>query len=211
LLNEIEKINFKKIWLTDDDFFVTRERAIEFCNAVIDRKIEKEYFAYTRADFVCKNRDILPLIRKAGFKDLNMGFEAVNDKILENFNKLTTRKINETCAKYLAENDINCVCSFILTPDFTRQDFKDLKTFVKENRLIDTIFSPLMLISMYEDENAQRIKSKRINEKYINFKPLNMTKLEFAFRFLMLYVRCFIIHGLIKIKLINYGNTKSSV
>jgi len=207
LINEIQKVNFNKIWFTDDDVFVTRERAIELCNALIDRKVEKEYFAYTRADFVCKNHDILPLIRKAGFKNLNMGFEAVNDNILESFNKLTTKKINETCVRYLSENGINCVCSFILTPDFTRKDFKDLNTFVKENRLVDTIYSPLMLFSMYENENAQRIKSKRINEKYINFKPLNMTKLEFAFRFLMLYVRCFFIHGLIKLKLINYGNS----
>jgi radical SAM superfamily enzyme YgiQ (UPF0313 family) len=185
----------------DDDFFADKERAIQFCNTVIERKIEKEYYAYARADFVCENPDILPLAYTAGFRNLNIGFEAVNDKILESFEKLTTKKINETCAEYLYENGINCVGSFILTPDFTRKDFKDLKTFVKKFHITDTIFAPLMLFSMYEDEHSQRIKSKRINEKHINFKPLNMTKMEYAFRFYMLYVRFFLMNWLIKMKL----------
>ena len=201
LISEIERIKCKQIWIVDDDFFADKKRAIEFCNTVIDRKIEKEYYAYARADFVCENPDILPLARKAGFRNLNIGFEAVNDKILEHFEKFTTKKMNETCVKYLSENGINCVGSFILTPDFTRKDFKDLKNFVKEYRIHDTIFAPLMLFSMYENENAQRIKSKRINEKHINFKPLNMTKLEYSFRFYMLYVRFFLIQWSRKIKL----------
>lgn len=199
LINEIEKLDCKQVWIVDDDFFADKQRAIQFCNSVIERKIEKEYYAYARADFVCENPDILPLARKAGFRDFNIGFEAVNDKILESFEKLTTKKINETCAKYLYENGINCVGSFILTPDFTRKDFKDLRTFVKEYHINDTIFAPLMLFSMYENENSERIKSKRINEKHINFQPTNMTKIEYAFRFYMLYIRFFVLKWVYKI------------
>ena len=67
VVEEIEAIDHPRIWFVDDTFLVDKERVRKFCEMIIERKIKKHFMAYSRADFLAENPDILPLMYKAGF------------------------------------------------------------------------------------------------------------------------------------------------
>jgi len=193
LLCEIEKIAHDKIFLVDDDFFADKTRSEEFCKAILDRNIKKQFIAYARADFICENYDMLPLVKSAGFSNILVGLEAINDDILKSFSKQTTKEINEKCVRNLRENNIDCICSFIVTPDFTRKNFNDLKFFIKRNKIQRYLISPLV---PFDSQINGKIKSKRLDGIAINFKPKNMTKVEYFIRLCIFYARLFINYAL---------------
>ena len=82
VVKEIMEIDNNRIWLCDDDFLVNRERVIEICNKLIESNCYKTYMIFARSDSIVKCEDIMPLLYKAGFRDMLVGLEAVEDKIL---------------------------------------------------------------------------------------------------------------------------------
>ena len=194
VVDEIEKIDHNKIWFVDDTFFIDKERVELFCNEVIKRKIDKQFMAYSRADFLAQNSDILPLVYKAGFRDVLVGLEAVNDEFLEDYNKQTSKDVNIKAVKNLRDNNIVCNGLFVVSHRSTKQDFKDIMRFIKDNKLLWVvfgIFTPYKGTDAYEEykECLVKFKAKRLDGIHITVKPEQM----FSFMFM---VRVYLLYGL---------------
>lgn len=196
VLDEIEATNHHRIWLIDDTFFIDRRRVELFCNEIIKRKIDKHFMAYSRADFLAENEDILPLVYKAGFRDVLVGLEAVDDELLDEYNKKTTKAMNEQAIKNLSENNIACNGLFVVSHKSTKKDFKTLLRFIKENNLLWVvfgIFTPYKGTDAYDEYKDRLIKfrSKRLDGLHITIKPENMSSFMFMLRVYWLYVRTY--------------------
>jgi len=193
VLDEIESIEHSRIWLIDDTFFIDRKRVEFFCEKIIERKIDKHFMAYSRADFLAENADILPLLYNAGFRDILVGLEAVNDDFLDDYNKRTSKSINETAVKNLIDNNIVCNALFVVSHKSSKEDFKALHRFIKQNRILWVvfgIFTPYKGTDAYNEykERLINFKSKRLDGIHITIKPEKMSSFMFMLRVYWLHV-----------------------
>ena len=69
----------------DDFFFLNKDRAIEICQGIIDRKLKVEWVAEGRVNLV--DRELLGWMKKAGCYRIDYGVESGSPKILKNINK----------------------------------------------------------------------------------------------------------------------------
>ena len=193
VVDEVEEIKHDKIWFVDDTFFFDKERVRTFCEEIISRGIKKTFMAYARADFIAANEDILPLAYKAGFRDILVGLEAITDEQLDIYNKQTSKNENITAIKNLLDNNIVCDGLFVISYTATRQDFRNLMKFVKDNNLLWVvfgIFTPYKGTDAYDEYKDMLInfRSSRLDGTHITIKPTNMSSFEFMFRYYWIHV-----------------------
>lgn len=193
VIEEVESIDHDKIWFVDDTFFFHKERVKLFCEKIIEKGIRKQFMAYARADFIAKNPDILPLAYRAGFRDLLIGLEAVNDEQLKEYNKQTSKNDNILAIKHCHENNIVCNGLFVISHKSTKQDFRKLYDFIKENNLLWPlfgIFTPYKGTDAYEQYKDQLInfKAKNRDGLHVTIPPEHMSAFMFQMRFYWLHV-----------------------
>lgn len=193
VIEEVESIDHDKIWFVDDTFFFHKERVKLFCEKIIDKGIKKQFMAYARADFIAKNPDILPLAYRAGFRDLLIGLEAVSDEQLKEYNKQTSKNDNILAIKHCHENNIVCNGLFVISHKSTKQDFRKLIDFIKENNLLWPlfgIFTPYKGTDAYEQYKDQLVnfKAKNRDGLHVTIPPEHMSAFMFQMRFYWLHV-----------------------
>ncbi len=192
VVDELEELKHDKVWLVDDTFFFDKERVRLFCNEVIRRKMKKQFMAYARADFLAANPDILPLAYKAGFRDIMVGLEAISDETLDEYNKQTSKNENIMAIKNLQDAGLVCNGLFVINYTATRDDFRKLIQFVRDNNLLWVvfgIFTPYKGTDAYDEYRDKLIhfKSWRLDGTHLTLKPTNMTSLEFMLRYYWLH------------------------
>lgn len=193
VIEDIESIDHDKIWFVDDTFFFDKERVKLFCEKIIEKGIKKQFMAYSRADFIAENPDILPLAYRAGFRDLLIGLEAVSDEQLKEYNKQTSKNDNVLAIKHCHENNIVCNGLFVMSHKATKQDFRKLIEFIKENNLlwmVFGIFTPYKGTDDYEQYKDQLVnfKSKNRDGLHVTIPPEHMSAFMFQMRYYWLHV-----------------------
>ena len=76
----------KLLWITDDNFFADRDWAISVLNAIIESGIRYTFTIQARYD-VGMDDEMLDLLKKAGFVELAMGIEFLEDESFEIYHK----------------------------------------------------------------------------------------------------------------------------
>ena len=193
IIEDVESIQHDKIWFVDDTFFCSRERVTAFCEEILRRGIKKQFMAYSRADFLAENPDILPLAYQAGFRDIMVGLEAVTDSQLNEYNKQTSKDENILAIRHLHDANICCNTLFVVSHTSTKEDFRNLYRFCKENNLLWVvfgIFTPYKGTDAYEQykDRLVNFKSKRRDGLHITIKPEHMSSFMFMFRYYWLHV-----------------------
>lgn len=80
-----EDYNVRSFIFFDDFFFLNKDRAIEICKGIIDRKLEVDWVAEGRVNLV--DSELLKWMKEAGCYRIDYGVESGSPKILKNINK----------------------------------------------------------------------------------------------------------------------------
>lgn len=131
VLDELEGIREKEIYIVDDDFLFSKERIREFLRLLKERGIEKKFLVYGRADFVAENRELLKEFRYQGLQAVIVGLESIRGQDLDSYKKGTDIDINERAVRVLLELGIELYATLIIPLDFSRKDFSDLTSWVR--------------------------------------------------------------------------------
>ena len=200
IIEEIMSLDNDKVFIIDDDFLVNRERVIRICRRLLELNCRKTFMIFARADSIVRCRDIMPLIYKAGFRDMLVGLEAVEDTTLEKYNKNSSVYLNKEAIKILRKHKMICVGLFVINYDFTHKDFMRINEFIRREKLIWVLFSiliPFKGTDVYE-ENKDRLykyKYRRTGGTSILMKPsalpMLLFKLEFHFLYYVNYPRIY--------------------
>lgn len=95
VVDEIEASNGKMIIFADDNFFVNPDRVERICDLIIERGIDKLYFANARIE-AAKHPHMLEKAYSAGFRMLLLGIESASDRTLKQLNKgFDTKQIRD--------------------------------------------------------------------------------------------------------------------
>lgn len=169
MLEEMATISTDYYWIVDDVLFTTRDDATDFIKEFNKLKLDKKYIAYLRADFILKNADIIPQLKKSGLDEIIIGFEAVTKEELASYNKGTEVLDYPKVISILKENKIDFTALFMVNPNYKVKDFVKLSKFIKVNKIeifTLSIFTPIKGTKDYEDEKHNLIRK---DPKYFDF------------------------------------------
>jgi len=81
----VEKYNVRHFMVLDDVLTLVRKRTVEFCNEIINRKLNITFEGSTRANLL--DEELVALMKKAGLTRLSFGLETVDEDMRKTMNK----------------------------------------------------------------------------------------------------------------------------
>ena len=196
VIAEISGIKEKEIYIVDDDFLFGEERLRKFISLIKEKKIDKNYLVYGRADFIAANKELMKELRHAGLRSVIVGIESIRKKDLQSYNKRTTVEMNERCIEILRELDIELYATMILPLDFTKSDFRDLTNWLTKMKVTFVNLQPLTplpgtdIFSEYEDRLlASRTEYEKFDMAHVILQPAHMSVRQFYIQILLSYYR----------------------
>jgi radical SAM superfamily enzyme YgiQ (UPF0313 family) len=182
--NALTHFEGNDFFIYDDNFTADRKRVSEFCDLIIEKKMEIGFAAQVRSD-LAKDPELIVKMVKAGLRWVFIGFESINDEILKAMHKSQTRADIERAINTLHEYGVNVHGMFIFGEDHdTVENIRETAEFAIENE-IDTlqfmILTPLPGTECYHELDRQgRLLHKDwdyYNGMYVTYRPKNMSPL----------------------------------
>lgn len=105
--------------LADEEPTINRKKFVEFCEELIARGLpdKVKWGINTRVTDIMRDRELLPLYRRAGLVHVSLGTEAAAQLKLDQFNKETTVAQNKEAIRLLRQADIFTEAQFIVGLD----------------------------------------------------------------------------------------------
>jgi radical SAM superfamily enzyme YgiQ (UPF0313 family) len=164
VIQEIQTIPEKFIFLADDNFLLSVPRAKRIAKLLIDQKVKKRFTFQGRSDAIVHHPEVIPLLRKAGFWKVFIGFEKIDEEAMSQLNKHNSVQNNEEALKILRAHGMEVIAAFIIDPSFQKQDFQRLRQYILDWKLYSpslTILTPLPGTDLFD-----RVKEKLVTTNY---------------------------------------------
>jgi radical SAM superfamily enzyme YgiQ (UPF0313 family) len=191
VLEEIQSIPEKFIFLADDNFLLSVPRAKVIAQLLIEKRIRKRFMFQARSDSIVQHPEVIPLLKKAGFWKVYIGFEKIDEEDLCRLNKHNSVQNNEAALKILRAHGMEVIASFIIDPSFLEKDFRRLRQYILDRKLYSpslTILTPLPGTELFA-----RVKDKLVTTNYELFDyvhavlPTKLKLADFYWEFTELY------------------------
>jgi radical SAM superfamily enzyme YgiQ (UPF0313 family) len=143
----VNRYGRKNIWFGDDCFNVSGDHMAAICEGILERGIDVNWYYQGRADLVVKHRDLLPLMREAGNRMVQLGIEASNDEQRDDLNKQLRTEIVREAVPLLRQHDIVCQGMIIVgLPGDSPRIFEQKVRFVNE---LDVDFPVFLIYTLF--------------------------------------------------------------
>ncbi len=149
LLADIPLIRF-----VDANTFGDPATAATLAQKIIELGRARKIVADVRADTVVHNPELMRLWHRAGLVAVVIGFEEIDDLRLAKMNKQSSNRSNIEAMAILAEIGIKVIGDFIISPDYSREDFAALSRFIAQSSIalpIPSILTPIPGTPLYRD------------------------------------------------------------
>jgi anaerobic magnesium-protoporphyrin IX monomethyl ester cyclase len=118
VVNEIDtlinQVGIERISFADDTFTANKKRAIRLCELIIEKGFHKnvQYYCMARGDTI--DRELLEVMKEAGFLGISFGIETGSNRIMKNIKKGETVEDNIRAVRIAKELGFKVRGSFIL-------------------------------------------------------------------------------------------------
>ena len=109
-----EKYGKTAFFVGDDMFNWDRKHTEEFCDEMIRRKVKVNFWIQTRADFLLRDKDLIPRLKEAGCYQIMMGLEHHNQKVLNDINKQALINQSFEAMKLIKKHRISGMATLML-------------------------------------------------------------------------------------------------
>ena len=153
IVDELQTVKPRTVSFVDDNFLANVPRAWKVLELIRARGIKKEFGMQARTDTISRHPDLLKALREVGLETVLIGFEAATQERLNAVSKGATIEQNERAMDILNDLHVHMWGAFIVDPQFTREDFHELKRYREEKGIIYpqfTILTPLPGTDLYE-------------------------------------------------------------
>lgn len=185
IFREIKDIRTHWVFFTDDHFAANTRRTDALLDIMIKNNFPRPWNAQVRTE-ITRKPEFVAKMRKAGCRNVYVGFESINPESLENMNKRQSVEDISRSISVFKKNSINVHGMFMLgnDPD-TKETFKVTADFCKKSG-IDyvqyTILTPLPGTRLYKQlEQEGRLLHKDwtyYDALHVVFKPKHMSPRE---------------------------------
>ncbi|MDP3026549.1 MAG: radical SAM protein [Nanoarchaeota archaeon] len=126
-----EKYNADDIQFFDETFTANRQRVMELCDKIIERKLNIEWSCFTRVNLV--DRELLKKMKQAGCYQIFYGLESGSQRLLNLIRKGITLEQSRKAMKMTHESGIETWVSFMIgLPSETREESEQTIKFALE-------------------------------------------------------------------------------
>lgn len=127
-----DRQDFQSLLFHDDCLTEDKKWITEFCGEYRKNRFAKPFVCQSRADIICRNEDMIRLMRKAGLAMLLIGFESGNDRILKMLRKGTTAEMNYKAARICRKHGIRIWANYMLgMPTETKEEVMDTVNMIR--------------------------------------------------------------------------------
>ena len=180
VVNEIEEVvkkyNIREFNILDDTFTLKKDRLIEICQKIIDKKLNIFWICFSRVNTI--DEEMAEIMYKAGCRKISFGLESGSQKILDMMNKNATIEMGRKAVKAIRKNKIEAHASFMFgNIGETKETMRETLDFAKSLDLDNATFfitSPLPGTHLYEIAKEKGYINK--NTKWEEFAPLTNTE-----------------------------------
>ena len=190
------------VYFADDNTFHDIDRMWRLSALIRKNNIRKKLQMYARTDTIVKNQALFEDLAGAGLQFITIGFESFRDSDLEFYNKKTTSEINTRAIHFLKKLNIYMIAHFIVRPEYSKEDFRQLLGYVYDNNLFRPAFpvlTPLPGTELYQETHDS---FKITNFDYFDFAhsilPTKLDTRDFYRQLTNLYIKSFSLLRLIK-------------
>jgi hopanoid C-3 methylase len=169
IVDQIQNLDEPYVMICDNDFLINSKRLEEFCDLLSQRNVDKKYICYGSVNSILEKPEIIKRLSLHGLIAVIVGYEAFDDDRMKEYNKAATISDNKLATVVLQQNNIACWGSFILHPDWSKSDFKNLIRYVRYLNPELITFSPLVphpLTPLYEQYKDRLLYAKEEYEKW---------------------------------------------
>ena len=185
VINDLKKVKTKSVFFYDDNFAANKQRLYELFDLMKKENINLYWSSQVRSD-VAKDDYLLKRMSEAGCGGVYVGFESVNQKTLDRYNKSQSVTDVKNAIKKLHDNNIRIHGMFVLgSDDDDKKIFKNTSDFSNQYDIDSAqymILTPLPGTEVFHDfEKNNRLLHKRwkyYDGMHVVFKPKNLTPLE---------------------------------
>jgi anaerobic magnesium-protoporphyrin IX monomethyl ester cyclase len=124
LIEAALRYGYRKFFISDDVFFLKKDRVLEFCERIrmYDQRPALRAFTHARVT----DGEMYRAAAEAGFRNLALGVESGNDAILKRIGKNITVTQIEECVRAIANAGIRVNCLYMVgNPGETRETVGD--------------------------------------------------------------------------------------
>jgi radical SAM superfamily enzyme YgiQ (UPF0313 family) len=188
---EVETVQTRTISFVDDNFLANVPRAHKIADLIRERGIKKEFGMQARTDTISRHPDLLKKWREVGLETILIGFEAASQEKLDAVAKGATIEQNEKAMDILNSLGVHMWGAFIVDPQFTQEDFRQLKRYREERGIIYpqfTILTPLPGTDLYRERYDELVTHDyRLFDALHAVLPTRLPREEFYKEFAGLY------------------------
>ena len=160
---ELKTIAEPNVFFCDDESMCDAKRMDRLADLIDEAGIRKNYFLYGRVDTIIKYPELFAKWKKIGLAQVFVGMEDFSDQRLKTMNKGITTAQQGRAVKILDELGIMMYASYMVNPDYSREDFRDLLAYVrrlKHKYATFTVMTPLPGTKLYA-ERYEEISSHK--------------------------------------------------
>jgi hopanoid C-3 methylase len=143
IIKELETIDTREVYIVDDIFLINAKRLLKIAALIREKKIDKKYLVYSRADFICENEDVVKEWSSIGLSAVIIGLEASTDPELDSMNKNCTVDHNRKAVEILRKYGVDTYGSLIPGADYQTEHWNRLQKFIDKIGLYYINISPL--------------------------------------------------------------------
>jgi radical SAM superfamily enzyme YgiQ (UPF0313 family) len=127
----VKNYGIREISFYDDNFTTQKPRVREFCQMLIDNKVDLTWSCFSRVDWADLN--LLKIMKQAGCHQIMYGIESGDQRILDTIRKETTPEKIKRAAKWTKEVGIDVRATFMLgNPGETEETMRNTIDFAIE-------------------------------------------------------------------------------
>jgi len=154
VVEELKIIEEKNVFFCDDESMCDIRRMDRLADCIREAGIRKRYFLYARGDTITRHPDVFAKWKDIGLHLVFVGMETFSQDRLDRMDKRLLIDDQEKAARILEDLGIIMYASFMVDPDFTREDFASLRAYIRRLRLRHasySILTPLPGTGLFKD------------------------------------------------------------
>jgi len=121
---DMASIREPNVFIVDDVAFIHPEHGFAIGREIEKRKIKKQYYLETRADVLCRNKEVFQYWRKLGLEYMFLGLEAIDEEGLKLHRKRSSMGINFKALEVAREIGVTVAINLIADPSWDERRFE---------------------------------------------------------------------------------------
>ncbi len=158
VLTEITQIPTDHITFVDDNFLMNYRRETALAEMVKSEGLNMRFSMECRTDSIARHPDLVEKWVDIGLYAVLLGLEGGSDAMLKQVNKSCRIDVNNRAIEILQDNGVIIWGAFIVDPNWTEDEFRQLRDYVSEKGITHTQFTvltPLPGTKLYRSRSAE--------------------------------------------------------